>query len=224
MASKYPGRSRKKRKSKQQELIPIYYRIPGENEEIVSGYLVKEPLEDGIDPKRFFGHYQCKICRNKWTSGYSWQGYQLECKTCDLFEWPTKVYHLENKDDDFVMKKPHLSSLCEKCQDDGVHCLTGLALKPDTDKKRKTKLHNDDDYSHRNQFMIHFGKQLGLHKQEIKIEGQFIQELFDNLWDTLNKKDKSEFKEALKITAAKWQQRNREDLADICKDVLRQTR
>ncbi|KAI6647969.1 hypothetical protein LOD99_8297 [Oopsacas minuta] len=219
MASRLSGRSRKKSESAEHELIPIYYRLPG-GVEIVSGYLEKRRLKKGTQSKRFFGHYQCENCSSRWTSGYAWQGYQLECKKCHFFEWPTKVFHLENVSDDHEMKTPHLTDLCEKCQKDGVHCLTGHMLNhnvhiiPEFDGTRLKE---------NNKYMIHFGKQLGLDKYDIVIEPQFIQNLFDNLWDSLSRECKSEFKEALKIASIKWKQKNRVDISDKCMDVLRQT-
>ena len=221
-------RSRKKSKPKDSDLIPIMYQVPG-GIEITSGYLEKNPLPDGRDPMRFFGHYQCTNCSKKWTSGYAWQGFQLECKKCDIYEWPVKVYHLETHSDDYVMKKPHLSSLCEKCQEDGVHCLTRQKLKPDNENFHKTKLNNGDEYYHEyvnyneNEYMIHFKKQMDLAKHDIIIEPSFIENLFDCLWEDLSREEESEFKEALKITAGKWKKRGRNDLADECKRVLKQT-
>ena len=219
MASKH---SRKKSKSKDSDLIPIIYQVPG-GIEIISGYLEKKPLPDGRKSMRFYGHYQCTNCRNRWTSGYAWQGFQLECKKCEIYEWPVKVYHLETHSDDYVMKKPHLSSLCEKCQKYGVHCLTGEVLKPDTEELHITKQKYGDIYSHENKYMIHFNKQMILDSHDIIIEPSFIQNLFDCFWDNLSREDKSEFKEALEITAGKWKSRGRDDLADECKRVLKQT-
>ena len=216
MASKH---ARKKSKSKGSDLIPIIYNVPG-GIEIISGYLEKESLPDGVKPMRFYGHYQCTNCRNRWTSGYAWQGYQLECKKCDIYEWPVKVYHLETPSDDYVMKKPHLSSLCEKCQTYGVHCLTGGELKPDTEEEYKTKLKFEDMYSHENEYMVHFNKQLTLHKHGIIIELSFIVNLYDSLWDTLDIEEQDEFKEALEITTGKWKKRGRYDLVGECNRVL----
>ncbi|KAI6647967.1 hypothetical protein LOD99_8295 [Oopsacas minuta] len=140
-----------------------------------------------------------------------------------LFEWPTKVYHLENVTNDWVMKKPHLSSLCEKCRNDGVHCLTGFSLKPDTEQPHRTKLHNEYNDEYRNRYMIHFGKQLNLVKHDIIIEPLFIQDLFDCLWVYLSREERSEFKNALNIAAAKWEQKNSGNLVRMCRAVLRQT-
>ena len=226
MASRYPSGSKKKRKSKEPVNIPIYYRLPG-GIEIITGYLEKENIQEDEEPKRFFGHFQCKNCRQKWHSGYTWQGYQQECKKCEIYEWPIKVYHLEDSQSDkFLMKKPHLSSLCEKCQKDGVHCLTGETIKPDTEEPRKTKLRRDSNkkYSQKNKQMIHFEKQFNLDAYSIIVEPQFFQELFDKVWDILSREDKSEFKEALSITVEEWRTIGREDLAIECKKVLYQTR
>ena len=225
MATKYTGGNKKKSKSKVRVDIPIYYRLPGGSIEIITGYLEKESLPEDEDSKRFFGHFQCKKCRQRWNSGYTWQGYQQECKKCELYEWPNKVYHLEGpQDDEVLMKKPHLSSLCEKCQKDGVHCLTGAPIKPDSDEPHKTELHDPDgSYSHHNKHMVHFEKQFSLENYNITIESNFIQEIFDNLWDVLSREDKSTFKDALKITMGKWRKKGREDLAIECREVLDQT-
>ena len=237
MASKH---ARKKSKSKDSDLIPIIYQVPG-GIEIVSGYLEKKSLPDGVKSMRFFGHYECTNCRNRWKSGFAWQGYQLECKKCDIYEWPVKVYHLEIPSDDYVMTKPHLSSLCEKCQTYKVHCLTGEELKPDSEEPHLTKTKNLEDDTDKNEYMVHFAKQLTLDKHDINeymvhfykqltldkhdiiIELSFIENLFDSLWDILGREGKSEFKEALKITASKWQLRGRDDLARECNRVLKQT-
>ena len=219
MASKH---ARKKSKSKDSDLIPIIYQVPG-GIEIVSGYLEKKSLPDGVKSMRFFGHYECTNCRNRWKSGFAWQGYQLECKKCDIYEWPVKVYHLEIPSDDYVMTKPHLSSLCEKCQLYKVHCLTGEELKPDSEEPHLTKPKNLEDDTDENEYMVHFYKQITLDKHDIIIELSFIENLFDSLWDTLGREGKSEFKEALKITASKWQLRGRDDLARECNRVLKQT-
>ena len=204
MASKH---SRKKSKSKDTDLIPVIYQVPG-GTEIISGYLEKTSLPDGKKSMRFYGHYQCTNCRKKWTSGYAWQGFQLECKKCDIYEWPVKVYHLETHSDDYVMKNPHLSEFCEKCQK-GVQCLA----------KPKYR----DIYSHENKYMVHFNKQMILDSHDIIIEPSFIENLFDCFRVTLSKEDKSEFKEALEITAGNWKERERDDLADECKRVSKQT-
>ena len=218
MASKHVG---KKSKSKDSDLIPIIYKVP-ERTEIISGYLEKTPLPDKKKWMRFFGHYQCTNCRNSWRSGYAWQGFQLECKKCKIYEWPVIVYHLETHSDDYVMTKPHKSSLCEKCQKYKVHCLTGEELKPDSEELHETKP-KYDRYSHENKYMIHFDKQMILDSYDIMIEPSFIQNLFDCFWDNLSREDKSEFKEALEITAGEWKSRGRNDLADECKRVLKQT-
>ena len=219
MASKHV---RKKSKSKDSDLIPVIYQVPG-GIEIISGYLEKKPLPGGEESIRFYGHYECTICRNRWTSGYAWQGFQLECKKCDIYEWPVKVYHLETHINDYAMKKPHLSSLCEKCQTDGVHCLTGEILKPDTEEAHMTKPKHHDEHFPKNKYMVHFKKQLTLDEYDIMIESSFIENLFDCTWDNLSREDKSEFKEALKITAGKWQTKGRGDLAKECERVLKQT-
>ena len=165
--------------SKDSDLIPIIYKVPGKTE-IISGYLEKKPLPDGKKSMRFYGHYQCTNCSKKWTSGYAWQGFQLECKKCDIYEWPVKVYHLETHSDDYVMKNPHLSELCEKCQKYGVHCLA-------TPKY-------GDKYSRGNKYMVHFNKQIILDSHDIIIEPSFIQNLFDCFWDTLSREDEVSLK------------------------------
>ena len=55
MASKH---ARKKSKSKDSDLIPIIYQVPG-GIEIVSGYLEKKSLPDGVKSMRFFGFVKC---------------------------------------------------------------------------------------------------------------------------------------------------------------------
>ena len=224
MANRYSGGRAKKRKSKEPVNIPIYYRLPG-GIEIITGYLEKEHLSEGEDTKRFFGHFQCKNCRQNWHSGYAWKGYQQECKRCEIYEWPFKVYHLEGSKADIVMKKPHLSSLCEKCQEDGVHCLTRKPLKPDSEERHKTTLNDPRERPrHNNEQMIHFEKQFELHSYDIIVEPNFFQEIFDKLWDTLSREDKSEFKEALAITMGEWRRKGRDDLVIECKKVKNQTR
>ena len=219
MASKY---SRKKSISKDSDLIPVIYRVPG-GTDIISGYLEKTSLPDGIKSMRFFGHYQCTNCSKKWICGYAWQGFQLECKKCGIYEWPVKVYHLETPSDDYVMKKPHKSNLCEKCQKYRVHCLTGEELNPDYEGLHITKPKYRAKYSHENKYMIHFNKQMILDKHDIMIEPSFIDNLFDCLWVSLSREEESEFKEALEITAGEWKNRGRDDLADECKRVSKQT-
>ena len=110
------------------DLIPIYYRVPFvSGYEIISGYLEKKILPKGSKQKRFYGHYQCEDCSNRWKSGNAWQGYTQDCKSCSKTNWPFKVYHLEQSVDP-LDGKPHKSELCGKCQELGYNCRTGTEL------------------------------------------------------------------------------------------------
>ena len=110
------------------DLIPIYYRVPfGTGHEIISGYLERKELPKGSKQKRFYGHYQCENCSNRWKSGNAWQGYTQDCKNCGAKNWPFKVYHLEQSVDP-LDGKPHKSELCGKCQELGYNCRTGAEL------------------------------------------------------------------------------------------------
>ena len=107
------------------DLIPIYYRVPfGSGHEIISGYLEKKELPKGSKQKRFYGHYQCGDCSNRWKSGNAWQGYTQDCKNCGVRNWPFKVYHLEQSVDP-LDGKAHKSELCGRCRELGYNCRTG---------------------------------------------------------------------------------------------------
>ena len=186
-------------------LIPIYYRIPfGVQNEIVSGYLEKKHVENG---KRFYGHFRCENCGHEWRSGHTWQGYRQECRKCELKNWPEKVYHLEQSAG-LISEEPHREDLCEKCQSLGHNC-------------QETHGFGGFGLGRNNKFDQCFNKQFELERYDILLEPQFIQDLFDCLWDDLDTSDRSEFKDALKFALEKWRIKGEDDQITACEDLVR---
>ena len=226
MASKYgdgeyPTRKRKDPEN-EFELIPIFFRLPDYGPvDLVTGYL-EEKQYPKKQKKRFYGYYICETCHNRpiWTSGYSWQGYRQECKRCQVSYWPYMVYHLEkSKAKGKKYEKPHKSELCEKCQEDGVHCLTKLPLKDNSEQAHPANFHVSDDIEDENEFTIYFAKQYELERNLIKIEPQYIWNLFDSLWHILPREGKADFKEALERALQHWKKAGRGDMTWVCKQV-----
>ena len=186
-------------------LIPIYYRIPfGVQNEIVSGYLEKKHVENG---KRFYGHFRCENCGHEWRSGHTWQGYRQECRKCELKNWPEKVYHLEQSAG-LISAEPHREDLCEKCQRLGHNC-------------QETHGFGGFGTGRNNKFDQCFNKQFELERYDILLEPQFIQDLFDCLWDDLDASDRSEFKDALKFALKNWKIKGEDDQITACEDLVR---
>ena len=69
--------------------------------------------------KKFFGEFKCD-CSNIWNSGYAWQGYKQDCRSCNASIIPSRVWKLQGGGDN---KKPHDVERCEKCRKLGFSCV-----------------------------------------------------------------------------------------------------
>ena len=79
-------------------------------------YFEKEP-----NNKKWFGHFCCKKCDNKWQSAHSYYAYYQQCKKCKNDIYPFILQELEkgNSDGD----KQHEQDLCGKCKELGYSCI-----------------------------------------------------------------------------------------------------
>ena len=62
--------------------------------------------------KKFFGEFKCD-CSNIWKSGYAWQGYKQDCRSCNASIIPSRVWNLKRGRNN---KKPHDVGRCGKCK------------------------------------------------------------------------------------------------------------
>ena len=70
---------------------------------------------------RYFGHFQCGACANRWTSAYCWQGEKQECKRCGANNLPHKKEPLDGRAGTGT-GRPHDSSRCGMCKRLGRDC------------------------------------------------------------------------------------------------------
>ena len=76
---------------------------------------------------RFFGEFKCN-CSKTWNSGYAWQGYKQDCRSCNASIMPSRVWDLKGGGD---KKKPHDVGRCGKCKTlgPGRSCVDSLRKK-----------------------------------------------------------------------------------------------
>ena len=70
---------------------------------------------------RYFGHFQCGACANRWTSAYCWQGEKQEYKRCGANNLPHKKEPLDGRAGTGT-GRPHDSSRCGMCKRLGRDC------------------------------------------------------------------------------------------------------
>lgn len=193
--------------------IPIYYRIPEEfgckGKELITGYLEKKKFIGGRG-KRLFGHFECQDCGNTWTSANTWQGYKQQCRECDYANWPFKVYHLEQSGDT-DNRKPHITELCEKCQELGRNCR-------DDDVDGSGRI----PYNQYNHFYDKgFKKQFELFRFGIELEPKFIIEFYVIVLPLLDDiVYYIQFTNALKYTIKDWEKKGNKDMVKACIEVF----
>ena len=198
------------------DLIPIFYRIPFGwcGGEIVSGYLEKKKCQSGSKQKRFYGHFECSGCDAWWNSSQTWQGYTQGCKKCSINSWPIKVYHLEQSADTDVGGS-HITELCGKCQELGHNCHTGASL-----HEYKKDIFPRSSGKYPSKFEPCFKKQYELFSYKIKLESQFIPNLYEKLRDDWNERSRTQFFYGLKDAEKEWGKKGRQDMVKICQEVL----
>jgi hypothetical protein len=70
---------------------------------------------------RRYGHFHCRSCNRRWTSGHSWKDCGQRCQDCEMFIYPhTQDPLISNKSNHSV--SPHDVSRCEKCIQLGHSC------------------------------------------------------------------------------------------------------
>ena len=189
------------------DLIPIFYKLPFDcGIEIVSGYLEKKNPPPGSQTKRFYGHFKCLGCNACWKSSNTYQGYTQRCKECTIDSWPIKVYHLEQSAD--IGARGH-------------NCNTGADLDDNIDVNNRTSHNRSTPVTIYDQC---YQKQYQLLHYEIILEPNFIHDLYARLWDGLSDRERGEFKLGLETALNEWSKKRRDDLVQVCREVLHQTR
>lgn len=75
--------------------------------------------------ERLFGEFQCPQCHRKWASGNSWVNTRQECLNCRIMVSPHYQRRLDMPAQETYTRdldKPHLTEMCEKCQQLGRDC------------------------------------------------------------------------------------------------------
>ena len=203
------------------DLIPIFYKLPFDcRAEIVSGYLEKKKLPYGSQTKKFYGHFKCMGCNAWWKSSNTYQGYTQGCKKCRRDSWPIKVYHLEQSAD-IGARGPHISSLCERCLELGHNCNTGADLDNNIDVNNRSSHNRSTPVTIYDQC---YQKQYQLLRYEIILEPNFIRDLYVRLWDGLSDRERGEFQLGLETALNEWIKKRRDDLVQVCREILHQIR
>ena len=83
-----------------------------------------------LKPKRKFGFFECKGCKNEWPSAYTWVGKYQECKNCGSKVYPHSVQPLK-RGSGARFQKPHHQARCEKCKELGYNCRGYIAKEDD---------------------------------------------------------------------------------------------
>jgi flagellar biosynthesis GTPase FlhF len=73
-------------------------------------------------PDRRYGHYHCRPCNRKWTSGYSWKEFGQKCQKCELFVYPHIQEPLRHNKSNNLINGPHDIDRCEACITLGRRC------------------------------------------------------------------------------------------------------
>ena len=69
---------------------------------------------------RYFGHFECATCQNRWTSAFCWKGEGQECRRCGTEGLPYQKDQLDGRPGG--NGKPHDSRRCGMCKRLGRDC------------------------------------------------------------------------------------------------------
>eukprot|EP01114_Cavostelium_apophysatum_P013302 TRINITY_DN3190_c0_g1_i1.p1 TRINITY_DN3190_c0_g1~~TRINITY_DN3190_c0_g1_i1.p1 ORF type:complete len:415 (+),score=84.17 TRINITY_DN3190_c0_g1_i1:39-1247(+) len=76
---------------------------------------------DGIHICRYYGHFNCGNCNNKWTSGWTWKGETQACRKCGRESNPYQCDPLKSDRVD-NSQGPHDEKRCGMCRKLGKAC------------------------------------------------------------------------------------------------------
>ena len=70
--------------------------------------------------RRMFGEFECKKCKNFWSSGNAWEGMGQQCLKCKAMIFPYTLEPL--KPSEGSSSGAHIQKYCQMCQKLGRNC------------------------------------------------------------------------------------------------------